>query len=436
MTSKTYDLIVFGATGFTGKLVAQYLHTHYGATPAYSDQPPVRWALAGRSLEKLKAVRAEIGAGDEVPLIVADATSRDALMSLVVQTRVVITTVGPYQQHGESLARACAAAGTDYVDLCGEPLWMAQMIPQLQPLALASGARIVFSCGFDSIPFDLGVTFLQAEAKQRFGAPLQRVRGRVKVMKGGVSGGTVASLMGQLDQISGNRALAKTFADPFALTPGFTGPAQPEGESAQYDDHAKSWSGPFVMAAINTKNVHRTNALRGHPWGTDFLYDERMLTRDGLVGAKLARALARTTRIQNALLGFGPSRALIRRFAVPQPGQGPNQRQRETGRYEVVFSGETASGQNLQARVKGDRDPGYGSTCKLITEAALCLARDVDRPQRDGFHTARTLADANRAQTPGGVWTPGAAMGLTLVRRLHSRAGLTFEIDQPPDKTL
>ena len=419
MTSKTYDLIVFGATGFTGRLVAQYLHTSYGQHAVHADQPPVRWAMAGRNLEKLRTVRTEIGAGDEVALIVADASSTDALRSLVAQTRVVITTVGPYQQHGEALVRACAAAGTDYVDLCGEPLWMAQMIPQLQEPAWASGARIVFSCGFDSIPFDLGVTFLQAEAQQRFGSPLQRVRGRVKVMKGGVSGGTVASLMGQLDQIGNNRALAKTFVDPFALTPGFKGPAQPDGDSALYDDDAKCWSGPFVMAAINTKNVHRTNALRGHPWGTGFLYDERLLTRDGVVGAKLARALARTTRVQNLLLGFGPTRALIRRFAVPQPGQGPNQRQRESGRYEVVFSGETATGQRLQATVKGDRDPGYGSTCKLITEAALCLARDVGRPTESPM----------QPQTPGGVWTPGAAMGLTLVRRLHARAGLTFVID-------
>ena len=418
MTSKTYDLIVFGATGFTGRLVAEYLHTHYGQTSTHGDRPPVRWAMAGRSLDKLKAVRAEIGAGESVPLIVADAGSVEALTALVAQTRVVITTVGPYQQYGEPLVRACAAAGTDYVDLCGEPLWMAKMIPQLQAPALANGARIVFSCGFDSIPFDLGVTYLQAQAQERFGAPLQRVRGRVRVMKGGFSGGTAASLMGQLEHISANPALAKVFADPFALTPGFRGPAQPEGETAQYDESAKCWSGPFVMAAINTKNVHRTNALRGHPWGTDFLYDERMLTRDGEVGAKLARALARTTRVQNLLLGFGPSRALIRRFALPKPGQGPSKRQRESGRYEILFSGETAAGQHLAAVVKGDRDPGYASTSKLITEAALCLARDV----------ATRASGTDKAWTPGGVWTPGAAMGLTLVRRLHARAGLTFEM--------
>ncbi len=408
MTQKIYDVIVFGATGFTGRLVAEYLLKTYSTGGAYG---PVRWAMAGRSLEKLKEVRKSLGAGDELPLIVADASSAEALKTLVAQTKVVITTVGPYQQYGEPLARACAQSGTDYVDLCGEPLWMAQMIPLLQGPAQKSGARIVFSCGFDSIPFDLGVLFLQDAAQQRFGAPLPRVRGRVRVMKGGFSGGTAASLMGTLAEISRKPSLAKTMADPFALTPGFKGPVQPEGDSAQYDSFAKAWSGPFVMAAINTKNVHRTNALRGHPWGTDFQYDERMLTADGRVGEQLAKGLARTTRVQNLLLGFGPTRALIGRFALPKPGQGPTLQQRERGRYEVEISGESASGETLRAVVKGDRDPGYGSTCKLITESALCLAQDLDRNM-----------------TPGGVWTAGAAMGLTLVRRLHERAGLSFSI--------
>ena len=412
MPSKKYDLIVFGATGFTGRLVAGYLHDRYGPGGKQPGEPPITWAMAGRNLEKLRQVRHSIGAGEEVPLIVADAAAPGALKSLVAQTKVVITTVGPYRLYGEPLARACAEAGTDYVDLCGEPLWMAHMIPRLQGLAEASGARIVFSCGFDSIPFDLGVTFLQARAQERFHLPLQRVRGRVRVMKGGFSGGTAASLMGTLEQIARTPALARTLADPFALTPGFRGPDQPEGDRAQYDESAKAWSGPFVMAAINTKNVHRTNALRGHPWGRDFLYDERMLTGSGNAGEQRARALARTTRVQNALLGFGPTRALIRRFALPKPGQGPNQQARENGRYEVLFSGETTSGQHLGAVVTGDRDPGYGSTCKLIAESALCLAQDVDR-----------------TMTAGGVWTPGAAMGLTLVRRLQARAGLAFAVE-------
>jgi len=294
------------------------------------------------------------------------------------------------------------------VDLCGEPLWMAQMIARHAAAARASGARIVFSCGFDSIPFDLGVVFLQAEAQHRFGQPLQRVRGRVRVIKGGMSGGTMASALATVEAIGRDPALARVLADPFALTPGFRGPAQPELDTAAYDEAAGSWTGPFVMAAINTKNVHRTNALRGHPWGKDFVYDERLLTD----GEGRARALAGVTSLQSAVLGFGPARELLRRLALPQPGQGPSRRQRDNGRYEVLFIGDTAQGQRLRAVVRGDRDPGYGSTCKLISEAALCLAQET-----------------SHAMTGGGIWTPGAAMGLALVRRLQARAGLSFAIE-------
>ena len=406
---RPFDVIVFGATGFTGRLVAEYLNTTYGVGGE------VAWAVAGRSLDKLAAVRGLIKANPALPLIVADASDAASLAPLVARTRVLITTVGPYQHYGQPLVAACAQAGTDYVDLCGEPLWMAQMIPRFDAPARASGARIVFSCGFDSIPFDLGVVFLQDEAQRRFGAPLRRVRGRVRVMKGGLSGGTAASAMATFEQIGRNPALARLMSDPFALTPGFRGPAQPEGNSAAYDEAARSWTGPFVMAPINTKNVHRTNALRGHPWGRDFVYDERMLTGDGAKGQLRAKALARTTRVQNALLGFAPTRAVLRGFALPKPGDGPSAHERETGRYEVLFIGETADGKTLSASVKGDRDPGYGSTSKLIAETALCLVNDVGRPM-----------------TAGGVWTPGAAMGMALVRRLQARAGLSFAMEAQP----
>ncbi len=400
------DLIVFGATGFTGRLVAEYLNATYGVGGS------VAWAMAGRSLEKLTRVRDGLGIGPQLSLLVADADDAAALAKLVARARVLITTVGPYQRHGNALVRACAKAGTDYVDLCGEPGWMAQMIPELQAPAEASGARIVFSCGFDSIPFDLGVVYLQSEAQQRLGSSLARVHGRVKVMKGGFSGGTAASLMASLEAAGQDPALAATLADPFALTPGFRGPAQPDDNTAAWDELANSWTGPFVMAAINTKNVHRTHALRGHPWGRDFVYSERMLTGEGPAGKARAKSLARVTWAQNLLLGFGPTRALVSRFALPKPGEGPSQSQRERGRYEVLFVGQTGDGRTLRATVKGDRDPGYGSTSKLVSEAALCLARDVDR-----------------AMTPGGVWTPGSAMGLTLLRRLQERAGLTFSVN-------
>ena len=404
---KPFDVIVFGATGFTGRLVAEYLHTTYGIGRS------VAWAMAGRSLAKLGQVRDQIGAAKSLPLIAADASDAAALRGLVQQTKVVITTVGPYQLYGEPIITACAQAGTDYVDLCGEPLWMAQMIPLLEAPARASGARIVFSCGFDSIPFDLGVLFLQDEAKRRFGTYLTQVRGRVRTLKGTFSGGTMASALATFERIGRAPELAATMNNPFALTPGFSGPPQPDSEAAAYDEQAKSWTVPFVMAAINTKNVHRTNALRGHPWGQDFTYDERMMTGDGAKGEHRARRLARAMRVQNALLGFAPTRALLRRFALPKPGEGPDARARETGRYDVLFIGTTADGQTLRASVKGDRDPGYGSTSKLIAEAALCLAQDVDRKK-----------------TGGGVWTPGAAMGLPLAQRLQAKAGLVFAIEE------
>ena len=404
---KEFDLIVFGATGFTGRLVAEYLNKRYGAGSG------VTWAMAGRNAGKLEEVRTLIGAPDSVPLITADAADTAALRALVARARAVITTVGPYQLHGEPLALACAQAGTDYVDLCGEPGWMAHMIPKLEAPAKASGARIVFSCGFDSIPFDLGVVYLQDQAQQRFGAPLRDVRGRVRVIKGGISGGTLASGLATIEGMGRDPALAQTMADPFALTPGFVGPPQPEGASAKFDDWAGKWTGPFMMATINTKNVHRTNALRGHPWGKDFTYDERMLTGGGPRGERRAKKMAFLARMQDVVLGFGPARALLRRFALPKPGEGPDKNARENGHYEVQFTGETADGKRLRASVRGDRDPGYGSTSKMIAESALCLVNDPDRQ----------LAG-------GGVWTAGSAMGLALQRRLEEHAGLRFSIEE------
>lgn len=404
--SKEFDLIVFGATGFTGRLVVEYLARHYGAG---SD---IRWAMAGRNAAKLEQVRKETGAPDSVALITADAGDSAALTALVARAKVVITTVGPYQLYGEALVRACAQAGTDYVDLCGEPGWMAQMVPQLEITARNSGARIVFSCGFDSVPFDLGVVYLQQQAQQRFGAPLTSVRGRVRRIKGGISGGTLASGMATMERIEREPALAAIMADPFALTPGFAGPPQPDGNDASYDEWVQSWTGPFMMATINTKNVHRTNAVLGHPWGKQFRYDEKMMTGDGPKGKRRARNLTRMTWLQNLALGFGPLRSLLRRFVLAKPGEGPDQQAREKGRYDLLFVGETAGGQRLRACVKGDRDPGYGSTCKMLAECALCLVGDPER----------TMAG-------GGVWTPGSAMGMALIPRLEQYAGLSFTIE-------
>jgi len=404
--TRDYDVIVYGATGFTGRLVAEHMLATYGAGG------DVRWALAGRSKTKLEGVRTDIGASADLPLIVADASDPASLAAMARSARVIITTVGPYQLYGEPLVAACVEAGTDYVDLCGEPAWMAEMIGKYDAKAKASGARIVFSCGFDSIPFDLGVTFLQDQARERLGAPLQRVRGRVRKMKGGFSGGTIASLMATLESSKRTPSILKTLADPFALTPGFKGPAQPSGNIVEHDTVAEQWAAPFIMATINTKNVHRTNHLLERAWGADFVYDEMMLTGGGAAGQKRAKATARQGAIQDRLLGFAPTRALLRKFALPKPGEGPSKEERETGFYDVLFTGETKDGRAMRGSVKGDKDPGYASTSKMISESALCLARDVGRDQ-----------------TSGGVWTPGAALGSKLITRLEANAGLRFSLE-------
>jgi short subunit dehydrogenase-like uncharacterized protein len=402
---RQYNIVVFGATGFTGRLVAEYLANNYG------EGSGIKWAMAGRDMHKLEQVRDLIGAPATTPLIAADAANAEAMAALVKRTRVVLTTVGPYQLYGKTLVTACAHVGTDYVDLCGEPAWMADMIPLLDGPARQSGARIVFSCGFDSIPFDLGVAFLQDEARKQFGAPLKYIHGRVRTIKGGISGGTLASAVATIEASGKDARVAALMANPFALTPGFSGPAQPEGESAKYDDLAKSWTGPFMMAVINTKNVHRTNALLGHAWGKDFQYDERVMTGDGPKGKQRAKKMALANRVQTAMLNFGPTRSLLRRFALPKPGEGPDKNAREKGRYEIHFIGQSTNGKALRAVVTGDRDPGYGSTSKMIAESALCLA-----------------GDHSHALAAGGVWTPGAAMGEQLRKRLEEKAGLTFSL--------
>jgi short subunit dehydrogenase-like uncharacterized protein len=404
MSAQEFDVIVYGATGFTGRLVADYLLKTYG------PRGDVRWAMAGRDLTKLKQVAAEIGAPMDFPLIAAQASDAGALDALAHRARVVITTVGPYQRYGEGLLAACVRAGADYVDLCGEPNWMAAMIDKYENATKESGARIVFSCGFDSIPFDGGVFYLQQEARQRFGQPARDVRGRVRRMKGGFSGGTAASLLATLEAVKREPRLARVMADPFALSPEHLAP-QPSLDGVVYDADIPGWAAPFVMAGINTKNVHRTNALKGYPYGRDFTYSEMTFTGDGTKGQQRARAAMRQSQLMNTFLSFAPTRALLKQFALPKPGEGPNLQQRKSGNYEILFVGQTADGSSLRASVSGDMDPGYGSTSKMISEAALCLN------------------DTPRQQTPGGIWTPFAAMGDALIDRLQMKAGLVFRLE-------
>ncbi len=384
---REFDVVVYGATGFTGKLVAEYLSGRQKAGLK------LRWALAGRSLDKLAAARDEMGVAKDVPLIAADGEDVSSLSSMAARTQVVLTTVGPYQLYGSGLVAACAARGTDYVDLCGEPVWMHEMIDSYQSKAETSGARIVFSCGFDSIPSDLAVWMLETATIAEFGAPMPRVKGRVRKMKGTFSGGTAASLQATLAAALKDRRLMQVLKNHFSLTPGFSGPKQPHGMKPEIDPALDMWVAPFVMAAINTRNVHRTNYLLGHLYGQDFVYDEMMVAGPGDKGRAVADAIAGDK-------SMGSDKG-------PKPGEGPSKAEREAGMFDMLFIGEAADGRSLRFSVRGDRDPGYGSTCKMISESALCLVEDIP-------------------ESKGGIFTPAALMAEPLIKRLQAYAGLTF----------
>jgi len=387
MSKREFDIIVYGASGFTGRLVAEYLQAEYGGAD-------LKWAMAGRNATKLADVRAEMGVSDSVEIVTANSDKPETLTDLAKRTKAIITTVGPYQLYGEPLLKACAENGTDYVDLCGEPAWMKDMISRYDETAKASGARIVLSCGFDSIPFDLGVLHLQNHAISEHDGALSRVRCRVRGMKGTFSGGTAASFMETMKRAQKQPEILGWLKDPFSLSPK-AGPAQPAIHKPIEEPDLGSWSTPFIMASINTKNVHRSNALLDYRYGKDFQYGEMVLTGPGDKGEALAKGMATSN-------AFGDN--------PPKPGEGPSKEERENGSYDVMFIGDTADGTRLISSVKGDKDPGYGSTSKMISEAAIALVKDV--------------------QGEGGVMTPAPAMGEALLARLQDHAGLTFEIEQ------
>ncbi|MDB3881111.1 saccharopine dehydrogenase NADP-binding domain-containing protein [Gammaproteobacteria bacterium] len=385
---REFDVVVFGASGYTGKLVAEYIQSEYG------ENGSVKWAIAGRNREKLEGIREELGLSSDLSILEVDSNDQGSLNAMTGSTKCVLTTVGPYQLYGSNLVESCAKNGTDYVDLTGEPGWMYEMINAHKETAQASGARIVFSCGFDSIPFDLGVYFVQQAAMDKFSKPAQHVRGRVKAMNGEFSGGTIASLGATMATLKKKPELIKVLANPFSLTEGFEGPAQLDDSKVLLDEKLNMWVAPFVMAPINTKNIHRSNALLDHQYGEDFCYDEMMIAGEGEEGKQIADAMTSA----NPMGGDN----------VPQPGEGPSKESREQGNYDVLFFADLGE-ESIEARVTGDMDPGYGSTSKMITESAICLIQDC-------------------SDLPGGIYTPAPAMGDKLIQRLAEKAGLTFDI--------
>ncbi|MEN0067376.1 MAG: saccharopine dehydrogenase NADP-binding domain-containing protein [Myxococcota bacterium] len=390
MQDKDMDIVVFGATGFTGQLIAEYLHGQYGTGD-------LRIAIAGRNLAKLETVQRDLCPMAEI--IVADATDEEALTTLAKRARVVISAAGPYTRLGGPLVDACADWGADYVDLCGESNFSRDSILNRADRAKQSGARIVHSCGVDSMPSDLGVQWLQELAVEKRGAPFSKVRCRVEAFVGAVSGGTLASMATVAAVAESDPGVAAELCNPFAFAPGFQGPPQPPGDAPVFDDDLGTWAGPFVMAEINTKVVHYTNFLRQHAYGTDFTYDEMVVTGTGQEGRALAEGLC------------SPGALLDDDGPPPTPGEGPSKQQREAGHFTMAFHGGDGD-ERCTVRVSGFKDPGYGATSQMIAEAALCLL-------------------SSQSDRVGGVWSPAACMGSSLRERLQSTGVLAFQA--PPN---
>ncbi|MDQ2621472.1 MAG: saccharopine dehydrogenase NADP-binding domain-containing protein [Actinomycetota bacterium] len=403
---REFDLVLFGASSFVGKLTAGYLA---GAAPN-----GFRVALAGRSQEKLEEVRAGLtGTARDWPIVLADSSDEQSLKSMAESARVVVTTVGPYAKYGLPLVAACAEAGTDYADLTGETLFMRKSIDANHELAQRTGARIVHTCGFDSIPSDLGVLALHEAALAAGAGDLGQTTFVVEAMKGGASGGTIASMMGQLDESRNDRNARRLAADPYALSPDRGAEPDPKTErdamGISRDPDTGDFLAPFLMASVNTRVVRRSNALLDWPYGKSFRYRELMKGGGGPLGAVKAGAITGGLAGLVAGLSFGPTRKVLDRV-LPGPGEGPDEESREKGFFRIRISTVTSSGQKFRVQIKAPGDPGYNATAVMLGEAGLCLALD-------------------QAETPKitGVLTPATAMGEVLTDRLRA-AGHSYEV--------
>jgi len=418
--SRRHDVVLWGATGFTGALVAEYLVENLEATG-------LRLALAGRSSAKLESLRDRLSltlpAAADLPLILADSHDRASLDAMASNTEVVCTTVGPYALHGRELVAACVDTGTDYCDLTGEVQFIRAMIDRHHEGARSTGARIVHCCGFDSIPSDLGTLMLQEAAIEQYGNPADRVTFVLGANRGSFSGGTVASLMNVIDEAKADRSIRRIVGDPYALNPDGErhGPDGRDLTGARFDRELGRWTGPFVMASINTRIVRRSNALADWHYGRDFRYAEVTGLSSGLRGRLAAGALAGGLGAFVTALSWGPTRSILSKTLLPSPGEGPSRETRENGFFNISLhgSGTGAGGDDfkLTAKVKGHKDPGYGETAKMLGESALCLALD-------GAHL----------ESDGGILTPATSMGMALVNRLR-RAGMVFELNPLPQQT-
>ena len=399
--SREFDVIVWGASGFTGKLVAEYLFNKYGSN---ND---LKWAIAGRDYSKLELVRDEV-ANRLIPIIIANSDDIESLNLMIKRTRVICTTVGPYAKYGSKLVSSCVNNQTHYCDLAGEVQWIRKMIDEYHEIAKANGTKIVNSCGFDSIPSDLGVYFIQKQSLEKYKQKAKHIKMRVAGAKGGISGGTYESLSNVSKEAYSDNDIFKVVIHPYGLNPlgELNGLDKYDLRKIIYDKASDSWIGPFVMAAINTKIVRRSNALSGYAYGKDFMYDEATLSGKGLKG----KFRAYLSALPLALLMSAKPGSFLKKIIdiiLPKPGEGPNKDKRESGFYNLRFYITLEDQSNAFAKVVGDMDPGYGSTSKMLGESAVCLAKDI-------------LPDSS------GVLTPSIAMGDAILDRLQKNAGLSF----------
>lgn len=406
-TERKYGIVLYGATSFVGQLVAAYLQKFLVEDDSSNE---VSWAIAGRNQQKLEQVKKQVG-NSELPLIIADSEDADSLNEMAAQAQVIISTVGPHLKYGEPLIKACAENGTDYVDLTGEALFIKDMLDKYQQTAKDSGARIVNSCGFDSLPSDLGVLFTQNCAQKAHGEYCDTINMRVKAAKGGLSGGTVSSMATIFEEIAKDKSLRKQLANPYILNDDAKRPnvRQENVSLPQWDADNERWVAPFIMASINTRIVHRSNQLRDYQYGRDFKYDEAIWLPAGLKGRLMSYGMTAGIAGFAASMMFKPSRDLLNEHVLPKPGDGPSKSEQENGYFDIRFFGYTNKNHQVLTKVTGDKDPGYGSTCQMLAQSALCLLQDI-----------------SKEQVAGGFWTPAAAMGETLIERLQNHAGLEF----------
>ena len=398
---KNFDVIIWGATSFTGKLVCEYIFSNYKTNE-------IKWAMAGRDKKKLEDVRSEI-ADTSVPILLADSFDENTLSDLVKQTKVMCSTVGPFSVYGTLLVDLCVRFKTNYCDITGEAHWIRTLIDKFHGEAKSKKIKIVNSCGFDSIPSDMGVYFIQNKIKKVYKNYAKSIKMRVAGIRGGISGGTYSSINNLLSEAYNDKTIFKVLNNPYGLNPNdkMEGLDKKDLRKIIFDKESNSWIYPFIMAGINTKIVRRSNALSNFQYGKDFRYEEAMMAGKGISG--FWKSILAVFPL--AMIGLSPNSFLkkIVNSYMPKPGEGPGIEKRKNGFYNLRFYITIDEKRKAFAKVIGDRDPGYGSTSKMLAESALCLAFD-NLPENYG------------------VVTPSFSMGDKLLNRLNENAGLKFEL--------